>query len=134
MSEDDLEALCLARGGKITRIMGDAASAPAPQAREVPGLPFALDISERDFMAHVVKLAKERGFLVYHTWRSDKSEPGFPDLVLVRADAVWWVEIKTETGKLTKAQRDWMQALEKANMRVRLWRPSDWPVILELLK
>lgn len=134
MSEADLEALCLARGGKITRIMGEAASAPVPQAREVPGLPFALDISEREFMAHVVKLAKARGFLVYHTYRSDRSEPGFLDLVMVREDRIVWAELKTEIGKMSAAQQKWYDALDRAGEFVYLWRPSDWWEIVEVLK
>lgn len=41
-------------------------------------------VRERDFQAAVMELARLLGWRVYHTWDSRKSEPGFPDLVLVR--------------------------------------------------
>ena len=41
-------------------------------------------MTEKQFMAQVVELAKLKGWLVYHTYDSRRSEPGFPDLCMVR--------------------------------------------------
>jgi len=66
------------------------------------------------------------GWLVYHTFNSSKSDPGFPDLVLVRDGRIVYAELKTEKGRLTKHQRDWLKALDDAGQEVYVWRPSDW--------
>ena len=43
-------------------------------------------IPERDFMQQIVDLADVRGWWHYHTHDSQRSEEGFPDLVLVRLE------------------------------------------------
>ena len=84
---------------------------------------------EKVFQQAVVTLAKLNGWLVYHTHDSRKSEPGFPDLVLVHPRGqCLFVELKSETGKITKAQGAWLEALlgVKGRPRTYLWRPADW--------
>lgn len=100
----------------------------------------ALDaaITEKAFQQTVVDYAKLHGWMVYHTHRSTKSEYGFPDDVLVRADWVIFAEIKTERGKLSPAQRAWLCALVRIAEHTRgvgvfIWRPSSWPVIERIL-
>lgn len=90
--------------------------------------------SEKQFMAAVIELAKSRGFKTYHTHNSRRSEPGFPDLVLTIQDRCLFMELKTEKGKLTQEQRDWVKALEDAGQRVYVLRPSNWDLIEDLLK
>jgi VRR-NUC domain len=63
--------------------------------------------------------------LRYHTLRSKGSQSGFPDRVLVR-DRVVYVETKSEKGKPSDAQIDWLDGLTKAGSECYLWRPSDW--------
>jgi len=63
-------------------------------------------MAEKQFQAEVIDIAKQIGWLLYHTYDSRQCEPGFPDLVLVR-DRVMFRELKTEKGKLTLAQIDW---------------------------
>ena len=48
----------------------------------------------------VVDLARTLGWRVYHTYDSRRSQPGFPDLVLVR-ERILFLELKSETGKLS---------------------------------
>ena len=82
------------------------------------------NVSEKQFQSHLVKYARSCGWLVYHTYDSRKSEPGFPDLVLVR-DRVLFRELKSEKGRLTKAQEAWADKLIVAGANYAVWRPSQ---------
>ena len=90
-------------------------------------------MSEKEFQAQVVKLARTCGFLVYHTYDSGRSEPGWPDLVLVGRGRVLYRELKTEKGKASAAQVGWLRALRANGADAKVWRPSDWPEIEETL-
>ena len=84
-------------------------------------------LSERDFQAQVVQLAKLTGWRVYHTYDSRRSNAGFPDLVLVRPPRVIFAELKRQRGRVTVAQREWAEALRACpGVEYYLWRPSDW--------
>lgn len=92
-------------------------------------------MSEDELLAAVRKLARLRGWLTYHSLRSEGSEPGFPDLVMVRRGRLLMVEIKTTKGRLSDAQRGWLVELSgcrcyfvdgAAGPEVCVWRPSDW--------
>lgn len=99
-------------------------------------------ISEKEFQQQVIDAARLHGFMVYHTFDSRRSEPGFPDLVVVHPEtsraAIW--ECKTERGQLTVAQARWIRAFLLAFDvdRWRVWvgvlRPSDWERIERWLK
>ena len=91
-------------------------------------------VSERDWQAHVIKLAHLFGWRAYHTWSSIHSAAGFPDLVLLRGTRLAFVELKTERGRVTRAQRGWLEALGQVpGVEVYLWRPSDRDRAAELL-
>lgn len=67
--------------------------------------------------------------------RQPRNDPGFPDLVLVRGDTLWFVELKSDRGKTTDHQRDWLDALRAVRrVRVDLWRPDDLERIMELMQ
>src|SRR5262249_31803425 len=89
-------------------------------------------LAEKEFQAQVVQLARLLRWRVYHTYDSRRSAPGLPDLLLVR-ERVLWAELKTESGRVTPAQRAWIEALAAAGQEVRLWRPRDWPTIQAVL-
>jgi hypothetical protein len=80
----------------------------------------------------VIDLAGRLQWLVYHTADSRRSAPGFPDCVFVR-ERVLFAELKTDTGRLTYAQRRWLTMLEKAGQEVYTWRPKDLQDIARIL-
>ena len=95
-----------------------------------------IPISERDFMHQVVTLARLTQWRVYHTFDSRRSEPGFPDLVLLKPPQLLFTELKNEGGKLTVEQAEWLESLRlvKGSPLVKLWRPSDWDAIVATLQ
>jgi hypothetical protein len=64
--------------------------------------------------------------LAYHTRDSRGSSPGFPDLVIVGPGGFLIRELKSETGRITAQQADWLQALRKAGVDAKVWQPVDW--------
>lgn len=95
-------------------------------------------LTEKDWQQVVVDLALHRGWAVYHTFDSRRSQPGFPDLVLVRGARLVFAELKRETGQLTLPQQAWEKALTvvadaNPTVEVYTWRPSDWPTVQEVL-
>lgn len=94
-------------------------------------LPLA-DLTEAEWAAQIVGLAKTLGWRRYHTYRSDRSTPGWPDEAFVRERLIL-AELKRETTKPTDAQTDWLTALAAAGAEVYLWRPSDLDEIAQIL-
>ena len=91
--------------------------------------------TEADFQADILKLARQLGWLAYHTHDSRRSPEGFPDLVLCRPPEVLFIELKTATGRLTNGQREWFKALVESNrVTAAVFRPADWDEIVEVLK
>ena len=105
--------------------------------------------TEQQFQDAVVELAELNGWLCYHTYDSRRSDPGFPDMVMVRGAVVIFAELKTERGRVSRPQREWLDALKSVErqafedksegfeeyrvVRVYLWRPSDWDDIEKVL-
>lgn len=88
----------------------------------------------------------------YHTRDSRHSPAGFLDLVMVRPPRLIFAELKTERGKITREQTEWMDDLfmcgawherppAHAEWKVGgtivecyLWRPSDRPDVERILR
>jgi hypothetical protein len=85
---------------------------------------LAKTMTEVALLNQVRALAHALGWLAYHTHRSDRSEPGYPDLTLVKGGRLIFAELKTERGKTTGPQELWLQALTQAGAEVHLWRPT----------
>lgn len=85
-------------------------------------------MSERQLQELVISLAERMGWLAYHTFDSRRSQPGFPDLVLVhpRQRRILWRELKSETGTATAEQKVWISTLKLVGADVDVWRPRDW--------
>lgn len=85
--------------------------------------------SEKQFQDNVIALAKSLGFtLIYHTHDSRRSQPGFPDLVLVNPSRgiTLWRELKSARGRISAAQQQWIEGLKNAGHDAGYWRPEDW--------
>ncbi|MBQ1047785.1 VRR-NUC domain-containing protein [Micromonospora sp. C51] len=81
--------------------------------------------AEAYLQSNVLKLCTSYRLLAYHTHDSRRSQPGFPDLVIVGPGGVLFVELKSEAGKTTADQEKWLAALNGAGVRAELWRPAD---------
>lgn len=82
-------------------------------------------MTEKDLQKSITQAAKTFGWRVYHTYNSRRSEPGFPDLVMVRGSRVIFAELKTAKGRISDAQTEWLTALSRTHSEVYLWRPAD---------
>lgn len=99
-----------------------AMTAAELRAREINAWP------EKDFQQRVINLAESLGYLVYHTHDSRRSQPGFPDLVLVnaRAKRVPFRELKSAKGRISPDQKLWGEDLLQAGADFDFWYPKDW--------
>jgi hypothetical protein len=92
-------------------------------------------MNERDWQTRVVDLAELRRWKVYHPWTSVNSASGFPDLTIVRGDELVFAELKSERGKATAAQQEWLNALSRVEyVQASVWRPADWPSVQVVLQ
>ncbi len=82
-------------------------------------------VSERAFRQAILDLCRYTGWKYYFSWTSIHSPAGFPDLVLVRGSELIAAELKSERGRVTPAQQQWLDALSAAGVEVAVWRPSD---------
>jgi hypothetical protein len=87
---------------------------------------MADDAPEGVLLARVRQLAKMYAWELYHTYRSTRSEPGFPDTVLTDGTDVLMMELKTNTGKATAEQSRWLSLLaHTGKVECGIWRPRD---------
>ena len=109
-------------------------------------------MSERDLKNTIVNFARNYGWLVHHDLPSQRAngswatatqgDSGFPDLVLVHPGnttkllpaAIIYAELKTQRGKLTAGQQQWLNALQAAGQTAVVWRPSDLQDVLIKLR
>jgi len=90
--------------------------------------------SEKAFQARVLELAAVTGWHSYHTYDSRRSQAGYPDLTLVRGTRLIFVELKTQRGRMSPAQRAWREVLlATGKVEYYCWRPADWPEIEQVL-
>ena len=91
-------------------------------------------MTEHQLLDAVRAACKWSGLLCYHTHDSRRSEPGFPDLVVVGPHGVLWRELKSSRGRLSPDQVRWLDRLSQAGADADVWRPDSWPdrVLTEL--
>lgn len=91
-------------------------------------------LSEKQFMAQVVRYARLMGWRCFHAFDSRRSEPGLPDLLLLRRPRLLFVELKSQRGTLTDAQYATLIELRACGQETHFWRPDDWPKIERILR
>jgi len=84
-------------------------------------------MTEAELLQQVENLAHFHGWLkTYHTWNSRHSQAGWPDLVILRNGRLLAVELKSQAGRMTKAQTEWLGLLETVpGIDTYVWRPND---------
>lgn len=90
--------------------------------------------SEADFQQKITDLASLLNLKWHHETDSRKTAKGWPDLVIAGPAHVIFVEVKSEKGKVTLEQREWIDTLKNAGAIVEVWRPSDWDRIQRILR
>ena len=92
-------------------------------------------ITETEFQAQVVRAARMFRWMVSHMTLPQRSEPGVPDLLMVRPPRVVFAELKRQNGRVTIPQHMWFHDLDKCpGVEVYIWKPSDWNEIVEKLR
>ena len=81
-------------------------------------------MTESELHDAVRALCQELGLRTYHSRDSRREEPGWPDLV-IWGDRLVFRELKSESGRLSLAQRDTLRSLERAGQNACVWRPAD---------
>jgi hypothetical protein len=100
---------------------------------------------EKDFAKQVEMILDYRGWLWKHDeparrqsgkWATAmKGTKGFPDYIAVRDDRIVLAELKSEKGRLSEEQRQWLTSLEgTGKVEVYVWRPQDLSRIGEILR
>lgn len=100
---------------------------------------------EAAFQETIIDAAHVFGFRVAHFrpaktekgWRTPVSADGagWPDLVLAKKGRLIFVEVKSDTGKLSLEQTAWKVLLEMTGQgEYYIWKPSDWDSIEAILR
>jgi hypothetical protein len=91
-------------------------------------------------MAQVKAIAYTYSWVTHHSQPSmtrsgrylTTGSPGFPDLVLAGERGLIFAELKTDVGRVSQAQVNWLKALDPW-VECYVWRPRDLPEIHERL-
>lgn len=76
-------------------------------------------------VAHFRSVPVKHGDRVVYETPVQADGAGFPDLVLTR-DRVLFIELKSDRGRLSTPQMDWMFALSHAGAETHIFYPKQW--------
>lgn len=109
--------------------------APAgPRRREMSVEAYRSTITEAELQAVIIAMARQMGFLVYHTAVSIRSGRGYPDLTIVGHGRLIVIEAKSARGRVRPGQQAWIDAFAAVpGVVARIVRPSDLDDVLRLL-
>jgi hypothetical protein len=94
---------------------------------------------EKNLQARIEKHARDFGYskpfgFFYHTYRSVKSEQGFPDIVMSNGRHLVIAEVKLNSGKVSPHQAQMLNIFaDLLPAHTFLWREEHLPEIYELL-
>ena len=104
--------------------------------------PILIDETEAAFQARLIEYAISRGWEWMHIGRTGKYSPngakgtlgtGWPDLTLVRGTRLIFAELKSQRAPIPGPEQQKVLLILSDAAEVYHWRPSDWPMILEVL-
>lgn len=106
---------------------------------------MGIEIAESEFQRTVIEYARLRKWRVAHfrtaLMRSGRwatpvqgDGSGFPDLIIAGYGRIIAAELKSEKGRTTPEQEDWLRVLSLCGAETYVWRPSDWDAITKVLE
>lgn len=90
-------------------------------------------MTEKQLARNIVTEAKNCNWLVYHTFMSKWSSPGFPDLLMIRDGKILAWELKAQDKEASPAQREWLDAFALSGADARVVRPDDLEMAYKIL-
>lgn len=94
-----------------------------------------LTITEKQWSQIVFDAARRLGWYVYRVHDSRRTVPGWPDIVAIKGPAILVLELKVGRGRLTPAQREWLDAwrqVPNATVMAPVY-PDDWDALVAVL-
>lgn len=79
-----------------------------------------------------VRIQRKNGSIYYATPVQADGE-GFVDLVMVRGNRLICAELKSDKGRTSKEQDDWLEKLGLV-AETYVWKPKDWEEITRVLE
>lgn len=102
-------------------------------------------VKEREFQRALWAFAEQHGWKCYYqtrparqlkdgSWRG-LAPGGWPDVIAVRDGQLLALELKSEAGRATPAQQEWVDSLNRvAGISAGIFRPRDAKTLMELLR
>jgi hypothetical protein len=110
---------------------GDLRGAGATEGPDAGNIaPWATSLTERQFQAMLVEGLRQRGWTVWTVPNMRLTTAGLPDVLAIHPgwDLLLAWELKTESGRVTPAQRESLRILDRIpGIYARVVRPSQWP-------
>ncbi len=91
-------------------------------------------MTEAQWQRRITDLCNLLGLKWHHETDSRKSKKGFPDLVIVGPGGTLFAELKSDTGRVSAEQREWIERLNDSGAECWVWRPSQWNVVEHRLR
>ena len=97
----------------------------APSAQHPATLAIAKAMTEATLQEQVRKLASNLQLFHFHPYDSRRSQPGWPDSVIIGPRGILYRELKSQSGRPTSEQTEVGYRLKAAGADFAIWRPAD---------
>mgnify|MGYP001558575185 CR=1 FL=1 len=97
---------------------------------------LARTMTESQLQRSVIEMARTFGWRIHHCrpgmdrkgrWATPiQGDAGFVDLILLRGGRAMAVELKSERGRLTWQQEEWLAAFRETGCETYVWQPRNW--------